>query len=77
MLTKIKNINRFYLVLGGVLAVMSVITIVFLRSMFSSFSLANSYNEETAASEIPHLDRKTIEEIHSKLYVKNPPRLDL
>ena len=77
MQSKIKEIDRFYFLLGAVLAVTALVTILFLRTMFSAFSLANSYSEETSGSEIPHLDRKTLEEIHSKLYVKNPPRLDL
>lgn len=77
MLSKIKELNRFYLMLGGVLAIIAVVTILFLRTMFSAFSLASSIGESSLNSEIPRLDRGTLEEVHSKLYVKNPPRLDL
>ena len=76
MLKKIKEIDRFYYFLGGILTVGAILAILILRTIFSAFATASS-SAEGDGSNIPRLDKAKLEEVYEKLYEKTPPQLDL
>lgn len=77
MLTKIKELDRFYYILAVVLTVAAIITILLLRGVFSAISTANTLSENAAKSEIQHINKSEIDRLHGVLYEKDIPRLDL
>lgn len=76
MLKKIKEVDRFYYFLGGILTVAAIIAILILRTIFSAFATASS-TSEGEESAIPRIDKAKLEEVYEKLYEKTPPQLDL
>jgi hypothetical protein len=77
MLKSLKQIDRFYYFLGGVLTVLAVVAIVILKTIFSAFETASQIDEENLKSPIPRVEKAKLEEVYGKLYDRRPPQLDL
>lgn len=77
MLKNLKQIDRFYYFLGGLLTVLAIVVILILRTIFSAFGTASSINEENLDSTTPRIEKTKFDEVYEKLYDRRPPQLDL
>ncbi len=77
MLKTIKQVDRFYLFLGIILAVLAVVVIIMLRNIFFAFQTASGAGSADNEKTIPRIDKVKLDEVYGKLYNQNPPQLDL
>lgn len=77
MLKTLKQIDRFYYFLGGLLTVLAFIAIIILRTIFSALGTASGAGVEDVEENTPRIDKVNLEETYSKLIDKKPPQLDL
>lgn len=71
------KINKFYLSLGVVLFIMSLIIIFTLRTIFSSLKISQEVNEELFTTSTPRINRAKLNEAMTLLEDKEIVMLDL
>ena len=77
MFQKLKEIDRFYMFLGLLLAVLSVVVIIMVRTVFGAYATASHIEEESLESNLPRINKTSLDEVYDKFYNKTPPVLDL
>lgn len=77
MLKNLKQIDRFYYYLGGMLTVLAIIIIVIIKTIFSSFATASNAYLEDESNNIPLIEKGKLDTATEKLQDRQPPQLDL
>lgn len=76
-MNKLQNIDRFYFYLAATLAVLAVLIIMVLKTIFGAVSTATTLDRELLEASTPKLDRKAFNEAVGHLQDQEAQALDL
>lgn len=76
-MSKLRNIDQFYLYFGILLLVLSVLVILVIRGIFSSITISREIDQEFLESQTPRLHKESLSKAYELIMNSKVVVLDL
>jgi len=77
MIQELKKIDRFYLLFGAVLLVLSILAIVTLKVVFSAYGVSGTIDQSLLEASSPRIDLELLDQTYGNIMVRKTVPLDV